>query len=113
MAGGRPIRHEVWVSAEEEARLLARAEVLAVTVPRLLLESALSGTPETVTERRDAMAELFAVRRLLAAVSNNVNQLARHANAGDEFPQQAAGAVRAVQRVVQRLDQVIDGLARP
>ncbi len=113
VAGGRTIRHEVWVSSDEERRLLARSEALGITVPRLLLESALAGSKEASTERRDAMVELFAVRRLLAAVSNNVNQIARHANSGDEFPRDAAGALLAVRRVVARIDVSIEGLARP
>jgi hypothetical protein len=39
------------------------------------------------------MAELMALHRLLARVSNNVNQIARHAHAGEEFPQDAAAAL--------------------
>jgi hypothetical protein len=44
-----------------------------------LVESALEEL-ETPTERRQLIAELFEARRLLAAVANNVNQLARSAN---------------------------------
>ena len=53
-----------------------RAAELGVSVLRLLVESALSGL-ETPTERRETVAELFELRRLLATVANNVNQLAR------------------------------------
>lgn len=92
VAGGRQHSHRVLVTPEEEARLVRLAESARVTVPRLLIEAALAvgaGGGETPTQRRDAMAELFAVRRLLAAVSNNVNQIARHANAGEQFPADA------------------------
>lgn len=82
-----------------------------VTVPRLLVESALSSQGETPTARREAMVELFAVRRLLAAVSNNVNQLARQANAGDGFPAEAAAVLPVIRRVVLRIDATLDGLA--
>jgi len=59
------------------------------------------------------MVELLAVRRLLAAVSNNVNQIARSANAGTEFPADAAGVLVGVRRVVGRLEETLDRLARP
>lgn len=111
VAGGRQHAHRVLVTPEEEAALVRLAEAQRVTVPRLLVESALSGAGETPTQRREAMAELFAVRRLLAAVSNNVNQVARHANAGPEFPADAAGALQGVRRVVERIDAAIDDLA--
>jgi hypothetical protein len=111
VAGGRRHAHRVLVTPEEEARLVQLAEAQRVTVPRLLVESALREAGETPTQRREAMAELFAVRRLLAAVSNNVNQIARHANAGEEFPADAAGALIGVRRVVVRVDGAIDGLS--
>ncbi len=100
------------MSPEEEALLVQLALAQGVTVPRLLVESALAVRGETSTERRAAMAELFAVRRLLAAVSNNVNQLARQANAGDGFPAEANAVLPAVRRVVGRIDSAIDGLAK-
>ena len=54
-------------------------------MPRLLVESALSGV-ETPAERRAWIAELFELRRLLATVANNVNQLAKVANTSGELP---------------------------
>src|SRR5213079_508513 len=63
--GPRRIAHLVKVTAIEEAQLVVRAEQQRVTVPRLLVEAALSDRTETPTVRRDAMAELFAVRRAL------------------------------------------------
>lgn len=113
VAGGRQHSHRVLVTPEEESRLLQLAGEQRVTVPRLLVEAALSAQVETPTQRRDALAELFAVRRLLAAVSNNVNQIARHANVGDEFPADAAAALQAVRRVVERLDDTLEKVAVP
>lgn len=111
VAGGRQHSHRVLVTPEEEARLVQLAEAQRVSVPRLLVEAALSATGETPTARAAAIAELFGVRRLLAAVSNNVNQLARHANSGPEFPVEAAGVLIGVRRVVSRIDAVIDDLS--
>lgn len=111
VAGGRQHSHRVLVTAEEEARLAQLAAAGRVTVPRLLVEAALAGSGQTATVRRDAIAELFAVHRLLAAVSNNVNQIARHANASGEFPADAVVVLGTVRRLAGRLDAAIDGLA--
>lgn len=107
---GTKKRRDVWVTAEEEAALIAKAARQKVTVPNLLLTAALSESSETPTERRAAMAELMAIHTLLARVSNNVNQIARHANAGDEFPQDAKAALAYVREVAMRIDRTIEGL---
>lgn len=99
------------VVGSDRAVLARLAGEQRMTVPRLLVESALSPVGETPTQRRDALAELFAVRRLRAAVSNNVNQVARHANAGEEFPQEAAAVLAAVRRTVGRIDATLEKVA--
>ena len=68
-----------------------------MSVPRLMVESALSGV-ETPTDRRRMVAELFETRRLLATVANNVNQLAHSAN--------ITGQVSAGLRLEQTLAEV-------
>lgn len=108
---GTKKRREVWVTAEEEAQLLVRAEREGVTVPRLLVAAATSETVETPTERRAILVELMMMHTLLARVSNNVNQIARHANAGDEFPQDAKAALAYVRQVAERLQQTLDKIA--
>lgn len=109
--GGRQHFHKVKVSPEEEALLLQLAEKQGVTIPRLLVESALSSeASETPTERKQAIAELFAIHTLLARVSNNVNQLARHANSGDEFPAEAAATLAYVKKLAVRIREVVDGI---
>lgn len=110
--GGRQHFHKVKVSPEEEAKLLQLAEAQGVTVARLLVESALAGdASETPTERKQVIVELFGIHRLLANVSNNVNQIARHANAGDEFPDDAAATLAYVKKLAFRIREVVDGLA--
>ncbi len=109
--GGRQHDHRVKVTPEEEAQLLCLAEAQHVTVPRLLVESALaSAAGETPTERKQAMAELFALHRLLAAVSNNVNQIARATNATGEIQVETAATLKKAREVAVRIDQAIDGL---
>ncbi|TDE88144.1 plasmid mobilization relaxosome protein MobC [Occultella glacieicola] len=110
--GGRQHRHEVKVTPEEEAVLLRLALAQEVTVPRLLVESALaSETGETATERRNAIAELFRAHRLLAAISNNVNQMAKATNATGEVQEDLVETLRAVRRTAGRIDEAIDGLS--
>jgi Bacterial mobilisation protein (MobC) len=75
----REVIQKVKLTQKERDQLRARAAELGMSVPRLMVESALSGV-ETPTERRRIMAELFETRRLLATIANNVNQLARAAN---------------------------------
>jgi hypothetical protein len=96
---------KVKLTEGERDQLRARAGELGVTVPRLLVESALAEGTVTGTERRAEMVELFEVRRLLATVANNVNQLARLANTAGEVPvgQRLETAVEDVEEIVGRL----------
>lgn len=110
--GGRRYRHEVRLTAEEEERLVALAERHRVSVPRLLVESALSARGETPTERRNAVEVLFGLHRLLAGISNNVNQVARVANSAGEVPPQAPAVLAAVRRTAEKIDDAVDGLSR-
>jgi Bacterial mobilisation protein (MobC) len=62
---------------------------LGVSVPRLLVESALGegvGSGAGGVQRRRALDSLFEIEPLLATVANNVNQLARQANITGELP---------------------------
>jgi hypothetical protein len=92
---------KVKLTEAEREQLRARAAELGVSVPRLMVESALSGV-ETSTDRRAMIAELFEVRRLLATVANNVNQLARAANISGEV-----GAKRRLERTLGEIDELL------
>ena len=110
--GGRPHRHEVKVTAEEESRLTELAAEQGVTVPRLLVESAMSGERgETPSERRELITELFAVHRSVAGVANNVNQIARKLHTTDELAVETRQVLRAALATMAGIDAVIDRLA--
>ena len=110
--GGRQHKHEVKVTAEEEGRLLRLALAQRVTIPRLLVETTLAAeTGETVTERRNAIAKLFELHRLLAAVSNNVNQIAKATNATGQRHSETDATLDAVRRVAERIDAAVDELS--
>ena len=71
-----------------------RAAALGVSVPRLMVEAALEGR-QTPTERRNEIAALFEIRRLLATVANNVNQLARSANIAGQVSERRGSSRRS------------------
>ena len=107
---GTKKRRDLWVTVEEEAALVARAEREKVTVPNLLISAALADDRETPTERRAAMAELMAVHTLLARTANNINQLARQANATGDFPAEARESLKFMRSVAMRIDRAVEGL---
>lgn len=110
--GGRAAAHKVKVSAEEEAQLLRLAAEQGVTVPRLLIESALSlDARETPAQRQEIITQLFALHRLLGAVSNNVNQIAKATNATHESQPELFDALGAVRRIAVRIDDTVDELS--
>ena len=95
---------QVKLTPEEREQLRERATQLGVSVPRLMVESALSGV-ETPAERRQMIADLFEARRLLATVANNANQLARLANTSGEL-----GSQERLQSTLGEVDEVIVAL---
>ena len=110
--GGREKSYRVYVTAEEDAQLCLRAKTSDVTVPRLLFESAMSAHVETSTARKAALAEMFRLTRLMANVSNNVNQLARYANTEGQFPADAQAAIAEYRVLAGKVDEVMNRLAQ-
>lgn len=112
--GGRAGRHVVKVTPEEESELLRRAQEARITVARLMVESALSDSGETATDRRDLAAELFSAFRLLSAISININQMAKATNAtGDIPPAELNGALVSVRRLADRIHGTLDEMSAP
>ena len=97
---------QVTLTKAERDQLRTRAAELRVSVPRLMVESALSGV-ETRTERRHLVAELFEARRLLATVANNVNQLARSANISGQVHEG-----RRLEQTLALVDELVAELRR-
>ncbi|MCG2620757.1 plasmid mobilization relaxosome protein MobC [Arthrobacter sp. I2-34] len=109
--GGRVHRHEVKVSAEEEARLLALAERHQVTVPRLLIEAALSAEGQVPAHRRELIAELARLQQLVGTVSNSINRLAGHAGATGRVPAESAASIAHARGLIIRIDRLLAWLA--
>lgn len=117
VAGGRGHAHKVKVTPEEEAQLARLAAERRVSVPRLLVESALAEEQgETASERQQLVAELFATGRLLARVANNVNQIAVAVNTAAKVARGGGpvedGLAAKVDGEVQRLPATHDSLRR-
>ncbi|MGI8412387.1 MAG: plasmid mobilization relaxosome protein MobC [Solirubrobacteraceae bacterium] len=108
---GRRVAYQVKLTEEEQTRLAALAEEQEVTIQRLLVESALAGVGETPARRRQAMVELFAIRRVLATNANNLNQIARLANISGDVPAGLDVVLLELRGLVGRIDGAIDGLA--
>jgi hypothetical protein len=105
-------RHEVKVSPEEEARLLALAEKHRITIPRLLIEAALNeDSGESPSERREQFMQLSDLQRLVGSVANNINQIARHANSTGEVPAEAAATIAHAKSVIIRIDRQLAEMA--
>lgn len=101
--------HKVKVSAEQEARLVERADARGITVARLLAESALAGGADAAAATSQLGGELFRISRLLGRVSLNINQLAKVANATGSVPPETGHAVDAISRVCDRITELLDG----
>lgn len=99
--------YRVYVTPDEDVHLQARAVVRDVTVPRFLFESAMSADVQTSTDRQEAIAEMFAIRKLLANIANNTNQLAKFANTEGAFPAEAESIITEYRAIVPRLSEAM------
>jgi len=126
LVGGQGARRPRWIERrpravkvrllEEEHRALAvLAADQGVSIPRLLVESARStDRGQSVTQRRAAMMEMVAVRRLLAGVANNINQIAKAANTGqlDEVGERCAREFAALRMLSDKIAATVDEMAK-
>lgn len=113
--GGRQHRHVVRVTPEEEGQLHALALRYHVSVPKLLVDSALAGGSDAAATnasvRNQLLVELFSTHRLLAGIANNVNQLARVANSTAEIPAETDATLAAARRTADRIDMLVEQLS--
>lgn len=110
--GGRTLRRVVKLSVAQDAALRVHATELGVSVPRLLVESTLSSfSGETLKERRDLLTALFTLQRGLAAAGNNINQIARAANATGEIAPEISASLVHLRSTVTRINECLEALA--
>ncbi|WP_249938353.1 plasmid mobilization protein [Streptomyces mirabilis] len=106
------------LSDDEWSRLTTAARASRKSLPAYLVRAGLAAaddaenTAAVIAGHRDLIAELFAARRHLGQVGNNLNQVARAINSGGQPPELDA-VVSAVQRAVARVQTVTDRLLEP
>ncbi len=111
IGGGRRVVRQLKLSVAQDTALRVHADELGVSVQRLLVESTLSAFQgETVTERRDLLTALFQLQRGLAAAGNNINQIARAANATGEVQADLNASLDHLRATVTRIDEVLESL---
>jgi hypothetical protein len=112
--GPRTVRRVVIRLSEHENGLVsAMAVEQGVTAQALFMRALLTGGTDATAKYERLRDELAAARRLLAAVSVNINQLARQANAAGAgldvaavTDEQMATALRTLARAVEQIDAV-------
>jgi hypothetical protein len=107
----RTKRYTVKVSPDEDAKVRARAEVLGVTVPRLMFDAAVSSRAALDVEWRSIGSELMQLRTLMGRISANINQLARFANTEGRFPAEAEAIAAEYRALVPRVEATLKRLA--
>ena len=111
-AGARSVRRDVKLTVEQDLALQVMADELGVSVPRLLVESTLAQSRgETAAERRELITALFMVQRSVAAVGNNLNQIARAANATGEVDASLGAVIEHISGSMKSLDEAIASLS--
>lgn len=78
---------------------------------RFLLESALVGNRQTVSERHALYRTLLAARRSIAGAANNLNQLARVANTTGRVPAELEDVAEAMVSASAALEATLVELA--
>lgn len=105
----------VRLNSDEKTLLAAAAGATRTSLPAFLARSGLAAahdldnTAAAIAGHRELVAELFAARRHLGHVGNNLNQVARAINS-DGQPTQIDAVMTAVQRAVTRVQAATDRL---
>lgn len=118
--GARLLRVVIKLTPPEKAVVAGMAAAQGITPPALFMRALLTGGTEAAAKYQRLRDELTAARRLLAQVSNNVNQLARQANAlalDSSVPPvpagQLAAALQATERAARRIEAIAGAASAP
>jgi uncharacterized protein (DUF1778 family) len=102
--GGRPARLNLRLTEEEERQIRQRAEGCGLSAPRYLIEAGLSRSASDAADRRRVEWDLGQARVVLKAAGNNLNQLAKWANANHALPAHIEAALGEVQRAIEVIE---------
>lgn len=110
VTGGRHNVVKVRLSDRELGQLTERAERASVSLQRFLFEAAMSGSAAQSAQRRQAAGDAQRARIVLTGVANNVNQLAKWANANHVLPDGFNDALDEVRRATTVLTETTERL---
>lgn len=108
--GGRPRHVKIRFTDAEYDAIAARAIEAKVSIPRLIVDSTLIGRSRTAVVSPALTAELAGLRRLVANLANNVNQIARKLNSGGVPDSSIPVTTDALRRALSRLDAALASL---
>ncbi len=111
--GGRNVRRVLKLTEFEDNALYFKAQEQNVSVQRLLVESALTfESGDTATNRKAAVQSILRAERQLAAIGNNLNQIARGVNAGAPVSAELHHSLEFLRGVLMRLDDAASSIAK-
>jgi hypothetical protein len=105
--GGRQEKVVVRFTAEELAAVSARAAASGLTPSSYLAVVGLRPEGVASADVRSALTNLTGVRRVLAGVASNLNQLTRKVNATGEWDAALPVVVEAVARIAARTEAAV------
>lgn len=101
----------VSMSEVERAQLYKLERETGLSASALMVEAALgSADPVAVEVRRQQLAELQTMRRYMATIANNVNQVARHFNTTSEIGREAIETFHTARDFTAKALAVIEDL---
>jgi len=109
--GGRQGRLNLRLTDEEERQIRHRAEGCGLSAPRYLIEAGLSRSASDAADRRRVEWDLGQARVVLKAAGNNLNQLAKWANANHALPDHIEVVLREVHRAVEVIEDCANAVS--
>lgn len=115
--GGRTVERKVRISEFQNRALVSAAAVQRMSVPRLMVESALAQGHggehgETMTERRESLTRLMQLEGQLAAIGNNLNQIAKTANTTGEIGRELTHSLAYLHRAVAAVTEAAETISK-
>lgn len=113
VSGGRQVVRKVRLTDLQDNALLVAANQAGMTVQQFMVESALADEPgESVTERRESMTRLMQLHGQLAAIGNNLNQLAKTANATGDVGRELTHSLAYLHRAVGAVTEAAESISK-
>ena len=109
--GGRQGRLNLRLTDEEERQIRQRAEGCGLSAQRYLIEAGLSRSASDAADRRRVEWDLGQARVVLKAAGNNLNQLAKWANANHAVPDHIGVALGEVHRAIEVVEDCANAIA--